>query len=335
MFANDEFDVGRKDIQRSFNTNDRTISNHHLKFRCVVYEDDGEQDVSPMVYVRILSSNFVRLLRAGLHAAISGDVVSKTDGDVLLNHNDVLQLTPLVSFTFEAIVRSCAKGDALHAVRRAELKRFSDKFHVSDRVLGVGGNASVFVAVKQSSKRQVACKIVSLPSTLSAVARLLEQDPRLTPQQRAAKLDASKLRIPRRRGNLAREYDVLKDLNHPNIISLEKVICATYNVYIFQELITGGDLLSYVDQKGALTEPQAVVIVRQLLKAVEYLHSNGVVHRDIKPENVLMTSWRDGARIILTDFGQARTTDDAKAAAKKTAVFRMQSVVGTHGYTAP
>ena len=61
---------------------------------------------------------------------------------------------------------------------------------------------------------------------------------------------------------------------------------------------------------------------------------SGIVHRDIKPENVLMTSWRDGGRVVLTDFGQARAIEDAKAGANS-AVLRMRTVVGTYGYTAP
>ena len=106
-------------------------------------------------------------------------------------------------------------------------------------------------------------------------------------------------------------------------------------LYIFQELITGGDLLSYLDQAGPLSEAHAAIITRQLLEAVNYLHSNNIVHRDIKPENVLMSSWRVGARVILTDFGQSRKLDDARGDAHADGVFRMQSLVGTHGYTAP
>ena len=287
-----------------------------------------------MVYARVLSSNPVMLTRDGSSYAGGGDIVSRCDGDILLGHGDVLQLTSSVSLKFRA-AELYAAMDGLDKIQWNEVQRFRKQLRVSRRRLGAGAYASVFVAVKQSNGRQLACKVVPLPYTQSAATAEVQQNPHLTPQQRREKLNIIEQRLIKNRQDLAREYNVLKDLNHPNIVTLEKVICATYNIYIFQELITGGDLLSYIDQKGALTEANAVVIVRQLLKAVEYLHNNGVVHRDIKPENVLMTSWRDGARVVLTDFGQARTLEDAKIAAKKSAVSRMQSVVGTAGYTAP
>ena len=336
VLANEEFDIGRKDVQSIWGINKSTISSHHLRFRCVIYEEDDEQQVSPMVYVRVLSSNSIQLERTAICTSNTRQTVSKNDGDILLNHGDNLQLTPTISLLFRAAECCDGSSDTLDSTRMAQLKHFSDDFLVTGRRLGVGGQASVFLAVKQPSGRQVACKIVPLPYTQSTALANLQDATHLTRQERIAQLKAIEQRLVRKRDCLAREYNVLKALSHANIISLEKVICGTYNIYIFQELITGGDLLSYIDQKGALTEAQAVVISRQLLKAVDYLHDNGVVHRDIKPENILITSWRDGARIVLTDFGQARTIGDVKAAAKDSAVFRMHSVgIGTKGYTAP
>ena len=84
-----------------------------------------------------------------------------------------------------------------------------------------------------------------------------------------------------------------------------------------------------------MSEPQVAAIVRQILKAVEYLHDHHIAHRDIKPENILMTSWADGARLVLTDFGQAGATAHPEGTANNVAVSRMQTFVGTHGYAAP
>lgn len=104
-----------------------------------------------------------------------------------------------------------------------------------------------------------------------------------------------------------------------------------------QELITGGDLFSFLNYKrGRLEDVEAAVVVRQLLKAVEYLHDMGVVHRDIKPDNVLMTSWRDGARIVLTDFGHATRIElDGGSKHADYSKHRMHSTVGTYEFTAP
>ncbi|KAK3713922.1 hypothetical protein LTR37_008172 [Vermiconidia calcicola] len=336
VLPNDDFRIGRQTIKNLWSINEPTVSTHHLHFRCVVYEDDSEHKISPMVYVRVLSTNPVQLTRAGMTGG-RNDIhsVSKRDPDVLLGHGDALQITPDISVVFTALEDSEAESNAVDYVRANELRHFEDQFDVTDRRLGVGGNASVFVAVKQRTKRQVACKVVPQPFIDTAELDRINHDPYMTKQQRDMELRNIEQRLVKKREDLTREYTILRDLSHPNVITLEKVICATYNIYIFQELITGGDLLSYMEQKGPLGEAQAAVIIRQVLKAVEYLHERGVVHRDIKPENILMTCWRDGARIVLTDFGQARTTGDARAATNTSKVFRMQSLVGTHGYTAP
>lgn len=319
---NEESDVGRQLVQDLLGLHDPTISAHHLRIRCVVYEEDDEGHViPPMVYVRVISRNGCNLQRYFLEQGPENIHLTQNQQDYLLGDKDVLQLSANVTIRYRAAEQPGKPEDQLDDIRRLEIQRFASQYHVMPRKLGAGGYASVFVALKQSTQQQVACKIVPLPYKRPGAAQRINST-------------EFEQKLIKKRESLAREYEVLKNLNHPNIITLERVFCTTYNIYIFQELVTGGDLLSYLELKGPLSEPQAAVIVHQVLKAVEYLHNNQIVHRDLKPENILMTSWRDGARIVLTDFGQARTLQDAKTVAKSS-VFRMQSIVGTVGYTAP
>ena len=98
--------------------------------------------------------------------------------------------------------------------------------------------------------------------------------------------------------------------------------------YIFQDLVTAGDLFSYLEWKnGILSEVEAAVITRQVLVALSFLHKNNIVHRDLKPDNILMTSLAAGSRVILTDFGAARRIENKRE--------RLKSLVGTLDYLAP
>lgn len=102
--------------------------------------------------------------------------------------------------------------------------------------------------------------------------------------------------------------------------------------YIFQDLVTGGDLVSYIESRGGkLPEIDACMITYQLLKSLSYLHHQDIVHRDLKPENVLMSSIDAEARVILTDFGQAiKILGDTKGRSK-----RMKTYCGTLDWVAP
>ena len=98
--------------------------------------------------------------------------------------------------------------------------------------------------------------------------------------------------------------------------------------YLFQELIAGGDLFSYLEASGGvLPDVQVTVIAHQIVVAVDYLHQNNIVHRDLKPENILLVSRSPGCRVILTDFGCARKTEQRTA--------RMDTFMGTEEYAAP
>ena len=85
-------------------------------------------------------------------------------------------------------------------------------------------------------------------------------------------------------------------------------------MFIFSEPVDGGELMDHIALRAQFTEAEAVAIVRQLLSAVERLHSLHIVHRDIKPENVLCVSAPSESaagdahpwHIKLCDLGHAR-----------------------------
>ncbi|KAK9881063.1 hypothetical protein WA026_014408 [Henosepilachna vigintioctopunctata] len=78
--------------------------------------------------------------------------------------------------------------------------------------------------------------------------------------------------------------------HHPGIVSLKTVFEDSTKVYLVLQLLRGGDLLEYMTKRHHLPEVEASAILRTLIKAVAYLHENGVVHRDLKPANILFAS---------------------------------------------
>ena len=73
------------------------------------------------------------------------------------------------------------------------------------------------------------------------------------------------------------------------------------------EYCSGGDLFSYIEQRGfKLQEKRACELIQKLTKAIAYLRSYGITHRDLKPENILMTDNSDTADLRLLDFGLSK-----------------------------
>nr|KAG5714594.1 hypothetical protein BaRGS_007040 [Batillaria attramentaria] len=114
------------------------------------------------------------------------------------------------------------------------------------------------------------------------------------------------VKIVSHRVNCSREVQLLTQCQgHPNIVKLVDVFTDDLHTYIVMELLKGGELLSRIKKKKFFTEMEASEIMNKLVKAVEFMHSRGVVHRDLKPENLIFEDWSDRAEIKVVDFGFA------------------------------
>ena len=87
---------------------------------------------------------------------------------------------------------------------------------------------------------------------------------------------------------LVDEIDILKNLEHPNIIKIYECFEDNENVYIISEYCDGGDLLGKMEKVHSMNEIVVKFLMGQILNAIAYLHSNKVFHGDIKLENVML-----------------------------------------------
>ncbi|CAD2222510.1 protein kinase [Angomonas deanei] len=97
------------------------------------------------------------------------------------------------------------------------------------------------------------------------------------------------------------EVEILRHVKHQNCVKLVDVFQTQTKVFVVMNFIPGDELFSVL-KRGSLSEERARHMICQLLSALEYLHSNGVVHRDIKPENILVSD----DVVTLVDFGLSR-----------------------------
>ncbi|CAG9323850.1 unnamed protein product [Blepharisma stoltei] len=128
-------------------------------------------------------------------------------------------------------------------------------------------------------------------------------------------------------GALIREVEILKALDHPNIIRFYGAYEDDINLYIVMELCSGKELFHKIVNTDQIDEHNAQAIMRKILMAVNHLHANGIVHRDLKPENILFESNEENAELKIVDFGLSRKFQ------RKSKHFH--GAVGTPYYMAP
>ncbi|OJW16392.1 MAG: hypothetical protein BGO49_18770 [Planctomycetales bacterium 71-10] len=165
--------------------------------------------------------------------------------------------------------------------------------------LGSGGMSSVFRAVHVETGHEVALKV--LPTAMARNTTILK---RFVAEVRSA-----------------------ADLQHPNIVQIYDRGSDDGRFYLVLEYVPGGDLHEYVQHRGPLDAEEAVGLIIQVARGLEYAASRGVIHRDVKPSNVLRTPEGE-AKII--DLGLALRPE-----AEDERVTREGTTVGTVDYMAP
>jgi len=124
-----------------------------------------------------------------------------------------------------------------------------------------------------------------------------------------------------------KEKNILKMLDHPNIMTFHEHYNDSSNYYILSELYEGGELFDrIVDQNHPLTEKRVSDLVRTMLEAIQHCHERNIVHRDIKPENFVFKTKDRNSEMVLIDFGCAKLVHNET---------QYKDLVGTPYYLAP
>lgn len=174
--------------------------------------------------------------------------------------------------------------------------KINDRYQII-KTIGEGGMANVYLALDTILNRQVAVKILR--------GDLADDEKFVRRFQREA-LSASKL-------------------NHPNIVEMYDVGEDNGQYYIVMEYVSGKTLKSLVKKRGALTLPEVMDIMTQLLSAVMCAHDSYIIHRDIKPQNVMILE--DG-KVKIMDFGIAMALNSNE-------LTQTNSVMGSVHYLPP
>jgi len=101
---------------------------------------------------------------------------------------------------------------------------------------------------------------------------------------------------------LRNEIEILKSLDHPNIVKAFEVFENKAQIYIVMEICTGGDLY----RRLPYSEKDSAKITSKLCSAIAYMHSKDVVHRDLKFENIMFESKDSNSEVKVIDFGLSK-----------------------------
>jgi calcium-dependent protein kinase len=152
-----------------------------------------------------------------------------------------------------------------------KLNKHPDEFYEKIEIIGQGSYGKVYlVKKKENDTKRFAMKVIK--------------------QEYIEYIDSLK------------EINVLKTLDHINIIKIYEYFHDTNFIYIISEFCSGGELYSKLRTIGYFDENSVRIIMRQVLSAVFYCHSKNIIHRDLKPQNILIEDLEE-LWVKIIDFG--------------------------------
>jgi tetratricopeptide (TPR) repeat protein len=256
---------------------------------------DRERRLADLKEAAALDSEFDGLYRQAL---AEGAPVHRGPGSFLLWLGAIG--TALLFFSFALFRRrgeTSLRGVPMRAEDRASLVPTAapQGFRI-ERTLGEGGMGVVFEAVDLALHRTVALK----------------------------KLRPEIADNPRERARFLKEARTVAALRHPNIVAIHSIHENADGLFLVFEKVAGQTLYERLTSGGL--QPHATIgYLRQVAKALDYAHAQGVVHQDLKPSNVMVSG--DEAKVM--DFGIAR-----RVAETLSTVSRIE-ISGTPAYMAP
>ena len=127
--------------------------------------------------------------------------------------------------------------------------------------------------------------------------------------------------------NFLNEINILRKLDHPNVLKIFEFFSGDDNLKIITEYCPKGNLFQDIMDNGPFNEKYCSYILYQILSGVNYCHKMKIIHRDLKPENIIIMSKEKGVPIVkICDFGTAKMFDKGKIT---------QRVIGSYYYMAP
>ena len=177
-----------------------------------------------------------------------------------------------------------ALGDTIdsESVSNPTNRLVGERYRLRESV-GSGGMGTVWRSYDELLRRDVAIKEVTIPDGVPTRERDLLCE------------------------RMLREARAAAALNHPNVVGIFDVVNDDGRPFIVMEMVESQSLADIIKTDGPLDAKRCAEVGLAVLDALETAHDAGILHRDVKPGNILLT---ESGRIVLTDFGAARSPND-------------------------